>query len=434
MLCVFTLKYSSVETNKSKIDQLLQKYQEGNCSLEEIEWLQHALSTTDTSEQDAIDQALVTSLLRPLSVGKMEESRLKIILETIKKQIQQGKEDNDNLLEKGGEDRMPIQKKTIISIRWPYWAAAACLLLFVFSVIFWQQQTSHTLVDRNLAGLEDTKDDAVQPGGNSATLRLADGTLLELDKQASGIVMGENITYENGKSIAAAALDKQAMAADPSKVVLELATPLGGIYQVTLPDGTKVWLNAGSSLKYPMSFAKNERRVRLEGEAFFEVTKDSARPFKVLSKGQEIEVLGTAFNVNSYPDNTVIKTTLVNGKVKLSNHKRYSEAIYLLPGQQSTNTNNGKIQLANVDTAPFTAWKEGLFYFDETPLSDALQQIGRWYNVEVKYKGEVPQTHFYGRIKRSKPLRDVLDVLEEGGLRFELSKSDEKNILYVRPL
>lgn len=408
-----------METNKSKIDQLLQKYKEGNCSLEEIEWLQHALSATDIGDQDAIDQAIVTSLLQPSAAGKMSESRQKIVLGNIKKQIQQGTEERD---------------KPKFSIVWPYWAAAACLLLFIFTMLFWQQQTSPVQADINLVRMQDTTGVVVKPGGNSATLRLANGTLLELDKQASGIVMGESITYENGKSIAAAALDKQGMAADPSKVVLELATPLGGIYQITLPDGTKVWLNAGSSLKYPMSFAKNERRVSLEGEAFFEVTKDSARPFKVLSKGQEIEVLGTAFNVNAYPDNTVIKTTLVNGKVKLSNHKRYSEAIYLLPGQQSTNSNNGKIQLANVDTAPFTAWKEGLFYFDETPLSDALQQIGRWYNVEVKYKGEVPQTHFYGRIKRSKPLRDVLDVLEEGGLRFELSKSDEKNILYVRPL
>lgn len=408
-----------METNKSKIDQLLQKYKEGNCSLEEIEWLQHALSATDIGDQDAIDQAIVTSLLQPSAAGKMSESRQKIVLGNIKKQIQQGTEERD---------------KPKFSIGWPYWAAAACLLLFIFTMLFWQQQTSPVQADINLVRMQDTTGDVVNPGGNSATLRLANGTLLELDKQASGIVMGESITYENGKSIAAAALDKQAMAADPSKLVLELATPLGGIYQITLPDGTKVWLNAGSSLKYPMSFAKNERRVRLEGEAFFEVTKDSARPFKVLSKGQEIEVLGTAFNVNAYPDNTTIKTTLVKGKVKLSNNNRYSEAIYLLPGQQSTNTNNGKIQLANVDTAPFTAWKEGLFYFDETPLSDALQQIGRWYNVEVKYKGEVPQTHFYGRIKRSKPLRDVLDVLEEGGLRFELSKSDEKNILYVRPL
>ncbi len=408
-----------MDTNKSKIDQLLQKYKEGNCSLEEIEWLQHALSATDIGDQDAIDQAIVTSLLQPSAAGKMSESRQKIVLGNIKKQIQQGTEERD---------------KPKFSIGWPYWAAAACLLLFIFTIIFWQQQTSPVQADINLVRMQDTTGDVVNPGGNSATLRLANGTLLELDKQASGIVMGESITYENGKSIAAAALDKQAMATDPSKLILELATPLGGIYQITLPDGTKVWLNAGSSLKYPMSFAKNERRVRLEGEAFFEVTKDSARPFKVLSKGQEIEVLGTAFNVNAYPDNTAIKTTLVKGKVKLSNNNRYSEAIYLLPGQQSTNTNNGKIQLANVDTAPFTAWKEGLFYFDETPLSDALQQIGRWYNVEVKYKGEVPQTHFYGRIKRSKPLREVLDVLEEGGLRFELSKSDEKNILYVRPL
>lgn len=408
-----------METNKSKIDQLLQKYKEGNCSLEEIEWLQHALSATDIGDQDAIDQAIVTSLLQPSAAGKMSESRQKIVLGNIKKQIQQGTQERD---------------KPKFSIGWPYWAAAACLLLFIFTMLFWQQQTSPVQADINLVRMQDTTGDVVNPGGNSATLRLANGTLLELDKQASGIVMGESITYENGKSIAAAALDKQAMAADPSKLMLELATPLGGIYQITLPDGTKVWLNAGSSLKYPMSFAKNERRVRLEGEAFFEVTKDSARPFRVLSKGQEIEVLGTAFNVNAYPDNTAIKTTLVKGKVKLSNNNRYSEAIYLLPGQQSTNTNNGKIQLANVDTAPFTAWKEGLFYFDETPLSDALQQIGRWYNVEVKYKGEVPQTHFYGRIKRSKPLREVLDVLEEGGLRFELSKSDEKNILYVRPL
>ncbi len=408
-----------METNKSKIDQLLQKYKEGNCSLEEIEWLQHALSATDIGDQDAIDQAIVTSLLQPSAAGKMSESRQKIVLGNIKKQIQQSTQERD---------------KPKFSIGWPYWAAAACLLLFIFTIIFWQQQTSPVQADINLVRMQDTTGDVVNPGGNSATLRLANGTLLELDKQASGIVMGESITYENGKSIAAAALDKQAMATDPSKLILELATPLGGIYQITLPDGTKVWLNAGSSLKYPMSFAKNERRVRLEGEAFFEVTKDSARPFKVLSKGQEIEVLGTAFNVNAYPDNTAIKTTLVKGKVKLSNNNRYSEAIYLLPGQQSTNTNNGKIQLANVDTAPFTAWKEGLFYFDETPLSDALQQIGRWYNVEVKYKGEVPQTHFYGRIKRSKPLREVLDVLEEGGLRFELSKSDEKNILYVRPL
>lgn len=423
-----------METNKSKIDQLLQKYKEGNCSLEEIEWLQHALSTADIDGQDAIDQAIVANLLQPSSAEKMSQSRQKIMLENIKEQIQRGVEDSDEASDIGAGSMVPMQKKTIFSIRWPYWTAAACLLLFVFSMVFQRQRPSPVQVDSNLAGIQDTRTDIAQPGGNRATLRLADGTLLELDKHASGIVMGEGITYENGKSIAAATLGKQGMTVDPSKVMLELTTPLGGMYQITLPDGTKVWLNAASSLKYPMSFAKNERKVILLGEAFFEVTKDSSRPFKVLSKGQEIEVLGTAFNVSAYPENTTIKTTLITGKVKLSNDNRASKAIYLQPGQQSTNGNSGNIQVANVDTAPFTAWKDGLFYFDETPLPDALQQIGRWYNVEVRYKAEVPQTHFYGRIKRSKPLREVLDVLEEGGLHFELSKSQEKNILFVIPL
>jgi len=275
--------------------------------------------------------------------------------------------------------------------------------------------------------------DAVQPGGNSATLRLADGTLLQLKKQASGIVMGDHITYENGESVGTTIYDKQGTGVDPSKVLLELTTPLGGMYQITLPDGTKVWLNAASSLKYPMSFAKNERKVTLVGEAFFEVTKDRSRPFKVLSKGQEIEVLGTEFNVNAYPENESIKTTLITGKVKLSNDNHALPPMYLKPGQQSINTDGRDIRIANVDVAPYIAWKEGLFYFDETPISDALRQIGRWYNVEVRYKSNLPQTHFYGRIKRSKPLREVLEVLEESGLRFELSKDRGNTILFVIP-
>ncbi len=422
-----------MDTNKSKIDQLLQKYKEGNCSLEEIEWLQHMLSTIDLSDRDPIDIAIVASLLEPSSAAGMSESRQKITLENIKKQIQQDTEGINTLSGEGENGIVPIQKKPKFSIVWPYWAAA-CLLIFICSMYIWQQKTSNTQVNMDLVGIQDTLRDAVLPGGNSATLRLADGTLLQLNKQAAGIVMGDNITYENGESVGTNTFGKQGTVVDPSKVLLELTTPLGGMYQITLPDGTKVWLNASSSLKYPMSFAKNERKVILLGEAFFEVSKDSSRPFKVLSKGQEIEVLGTAFNVNAYPENTAIKTTLITGKVKLSNGNHASQAIYLRPGQQSINTNNGNIQVANVDTEPFTAWKDGLFYFDETPVSDALQQIGRWYNVEVRYKGEAAQTHFYGRIKRNKPLREVLDVLEEGGLHFELSRSQEKNILLVTPL
>jgi len=422
-----------VDTNKSKIDQLLQKYKEGNCSLEEIEWLRQAFSATDRSDQDAIDRALVASLLQPSSAAEMSESRQKITFENIKKQIQQDTEGVNGLSEEEEHDIAPIQKKPKFSIVWPYWAAA-CLFIFVCSMMYiWQQKTSNPRGPMDLTGIQDTLRDAVQPGGNSATLRLADGTLLQLKKQASGIVMGDHITYENGESVGTTIYDKQGTGVDPSKVLLELTTPLGGMYQITLPDGTKVWLNAASSLKYPMSFAKNERKVTLVGEAFFEVTKDRSRPFKVLSKGQEIEVLGTEFNVNAYPENESIKTTLITGKVKLSNDNHALPPMYLKPGQQSINTDGRDIRIANVDVAPYIAWKEGLFYFDETPISDALRQIGRWYNVEVRYKSNLPQTHFYGRIKRSKPLREVLEVLEESGLRFELSKDRGNTILFVIP-
>ncbi len=423
-----------MDTNKSKIDQLLQKYKDGNCSIEEIEWLRNLLSVTDIGDQDGIDQALVTSLLQPLTGLEMSESRLKMTLENIKKKIQENVEDIDSLPQQNTDGIVPICQKTIFPIRWPYWTAAACILLFLFSMFMWRQRPDNTRAAINLAGTQATPEDAVQPGGNNATLRLADGSLVQLNKQASGIVMGERITYQNGEAIGTSAQTGQGKKIDPSKVLLELTTPRGGMYQITLPDGTKVWLNAASSLKYPMSFAKNERKVILVGEAFFEVTKDRARPFSVLSKGQEIEVLGTEFNVNAYPENESSKTTLITGKVKLSNNSQSAQPVYLQPGQQSTNTDGGDIRVGNVDTAPFTAWKEGMFYFDETPLSEALQQIGRWYNIEVRYKGNVPQTHFYGRIKRSKPLKEVLDVLEEGGLRFELSKREEKNILFVIPL
>src|SRR5690606_6896814 len=169
----------------------------------------------------------------------------------------------------------------------------------------------------------------------------------------------------------------------------------------------------------------------LEGEAFFEVTKDAARPFKVLSRGQEIQVLGTAFNVNAYPTNKLIKTTLVSGKVKLFNEGQSTQAVYLQPGQQSSNGGQGTIRIAQIDPAPFIAWKEGLFYFEETPMTEALQQIGHWYNVEVKYSDGLPQSHFYGRINRDKPLQDVLDVLTEAGLHFEIKKTGDKRVLLV---
>ncbi|MDF2515370.1 MAG: hypothetical protein K0R59_666 [Sphingobacterium sp.] len=402
-----------MDNRKSKIDQLLQKYKAGNCTVEEMTWLRTALAEADP-EAD-VDQAIIESLLQPVDGLNASESHLEKTLENIKRQI-------------AGQQ---VKKRSLRLMRWPYWAAAGILFLSLFTLLIRNQHpdtvpqlTKHTVRQQILP-------EELPPGGNRATLRLADGSLVQLNDQQSGIVMGDEITYANGQPLQSGKMGRNQKANDLSKVMLELSTPVGGMYQVTLPDGTKVWLNAASSLHYPARFAQHERKVTLKGEAFFEVTKDIARPFKVLSQGQEVQVLGTAFNVNAYPDNKLVKTTLVSGRIKLSNENPAIAAVYLQPGQQSSTNATGTIRVAQVDPAAFTAWKEGLFYFDETPLAEALQQIGRWYDVEVKYSSSIPQTHFYGRIKRDKPLGEVLEVLAEGGLRFKLVKARDKHVLLV---
>ena len=417
-----------MDTNKSKIDQLLQQYKEGNCSPEEIAWLKAELSDADNDA--AIDAALVASLLEPSFATENREAQLEKTLENIKKQIlatepipREQTEEEPVLA-----DIPPVRRSRFRAI-WPYWAAAAAVLL-VFSLFLWTPRRGPSEEQLMAGSGRDTSEELVLPGGNKATLRLADGSLVQLNDKAAGIIMGDEIRYDNGQAIAGGKQDQAA--ADPSKVLLELSTPEGGMYHITLPDGTKVWLNAASSLKYPVRFAQNERKVFVEGEAFFEVTKDASRPFKVRSSGQDIEVLGTSFNVNAYPENTTIRTTLITGKVKLYNDGKSSGPVYLQPGQQSSN-DQGNIKVKQVDTAPFIAWKEGLFYFEETPMEEALQQIGRWYNVAVNYSSGIPQTHFYGRIKRNKPLHEVLEILAEGGLYFKLDKSQGKQTLQVSP-
>lgn len=306
-------------------------------------------------------------------------------------------------------------------IRFKAWMAAAAAIVVFLGLSVTIYLTTQEEQHRPL-GLASVHNDDIAPGGNRAMLKLADGRILSLDESRDGIVIGSGeITYNDGNPLTEVAGIGGELG---EMTLLELSTPKGGTYQVMLPDGTQVWLNAASTLKYPPHFSGAERVVELIGEAYFSVAKDTKRSFKVVSARQEIQVLGTEFNVSAYPDDPESKTTLVEGKVRLSLD---NNSIELVPGEQGI-VNSENLTKTNVDTEPYTAWKAGYFYFKKTPLEEILRQAARWYDVEVVYQDAVPRETFSGDIKRDVSLRGLLDILRHSTINVTL----EDRTLIVR--
>jgi transmembrane sensor len=183
-----------------------------------------------------------------------------------------------------------------------------------------------------------------------------------------------------------------------------------------LEDGTGVWLNAASSIKYPTAFTGNERRVEITGEAYFEVAHNADKPFRVTFNEQTVEVLGTHFNINAYADEPAAKTTLLEGKVKLTNK---AQSAMLLPGQEAVLVTNG-YQVKEADLEQAMAWKNGIFYFDNTDVKTIMRQVARWYNVQVEYEGKVTDYKFAGDLRRNTNLANVLQILEQAGIHFRM--------------
>jgi len=306
-------------------------------------------------------------------------------------------------------------KNTIRFPKWlPYAAAAAILAVLGGTWIFFLGDSRPLRTDFKLAVEE------ILPGGNRATLTLGNGRMIDLSEAKTGIIiLEENITYNDGDTLLL----------EPSETLM-LTTPKGGTYQITLSDGTKVWLNAASTLTYPSRFTKAARVVEVSGEAYFAVAKDKSRPFTVNSSGQTIEVLGTEFNISAYPANNETKTTLVKGEVKISN-LRSQTSKRLKPGEQAV-VSGPTMNIANVSVAPYTAWKDGFFYFDNVPPREAIEQVARWYNLEVVYEGTMPETFVFGIVDRAKPLSAVLNSLAKSGLDFETRQDGSKKQLIVR--
>ena len=258
----------------------------------------------------------------------------------------------------------------------------------------------------------------ITPGGNKAILTLADGRDIILDNSGNGKLADQGnaqVIKTNGKLI----YDEGAI---PNENVFynTVATPRGGQYQLQLPDGSKVWLNAASSLKFPTAFAGKTRNVELTGEAYFEISKNAAMPFIVKSLGQTIEVLGTHFNINAYNDEIAIKTTLLEGSVKVI---KGTHIALMKPGQQSRVRFNGSesIELSdNTNTDEVTAWKNGLFQFDDADIRTVMRQISRWYDVDVQFEGVPPSDHYKGKVRRNANITSVLKILELSGVNFKI--------------
>ncbi len=256
------------------------------------------------------------------------------------------------------------------------------------------------------------------PGGNKAILTLADGTKVELDTASNGTVTKQgNITVIK--------LDGQLAYNVEGNLAREavyntITTPKGGQYRLLLADGSKVWLNAASSLRFPTTFTSKERRVELTGEGYFEVAHNTEKPFYVSVREMDVKVLGTHFNINSYQDDEVIRTTLLEGSVFVSS-KKIKRAAVLKPGQQAL-LNGVQLDVKkDIDTEVIMAWKNGKFNFDGDNIQTVMRQLEKWYDVQVEYRGDITTEEFVGVISRNVNLSEILNMLEKtNAVDFEL--------------
>lgn len=303
------------------------------------------------------------------------------------------------------------------------WAAAAIILLSIASIAyFYIGANKFNELNKPYAS------DAI-PGSNKAVLVLADGRRISLSDVNKGAVAKEaglSITKTSDGQLIYTVADVNTKSGQSVRNAFNtIETPKGGMWQVKLPDGSSVWLNAASSLTYPLSFSDGQNRVvELKGEAYFEVAKDALHPFIVKTARQEVEVLGTHFNINSYPDENAVKTTLLEGSVRVKANQKERDAETLKLGQQSVLT-AGAFSVKNVDVEEAIDWKNGYFMFNNEKQESIMRKIARWYNVQVDYADAAArEVTYYGSISRFENVSKILRKFEQTGeVRFEVEKN-----------
>lgn len=361
---------------KKEIEELFERYRSGTCSDQEREIVERWYSNWNPDVSD------------------LSEHELRLDLEEIR-------------------ERLPLTRRRTAYI---YKISAAAVLLLTVGLAFYFynynrpfKPEAHGIAQNNL----------ILPGRNQALLTLANGKTIVLDTAGTGKIIEESgisITKTSGGELIYEVQDiKQGNELSYNTI----STPRGGQYQVLLPDGTRVWLNAASNLRFPVGFTGKDRHVELNGEAYFEVARDAAKPFKVKTSHQQVEVLGTHFNINAYSDEDFTKTTLLEGRVSINKGR---EQVYLTPGQQTLNVAGQALKVRKVkDVTEAVAWKNGLFMFEQESIFTIMNKISRWYNIEVIYKGDLRGQRYSGNISKFEDVTEVLKTMAlTGTIQFKI--------------
>lgn len=386
--------------NKNKLEKLLRLFADGEISREEYDQLFDyiRLNPDDEHFNTAIDTVFSNS--KKFSTINSEDREL--IFQNI---IRNKHFDIDN------QDETDIDPKYSYRLWYQVGIAASIMILLTTGLYFY---TNRAPVQTLSVKIVEPKAEVISPGDNKAILTLSDGSKIILEDAKNGILANQaGISIQktsDGELLYSFSNSANTVTPESKENVIynKIETPVGGKYQVNLPDGSKVWLNSSSSLRFSALFNGNTREVELSGEAYFDVSKNKSKPFKVNTKDQIVEVLGTQFNINSYSDEGPIKTTLIEGSVKII----YKDKVVLLSPGQQFQPKESALKVVEADTEEVVAWKDGYFVFKNEDIRSIMRKLSRWYNVEVSYSGNIPDVGFGGNISRSKDISEVLDVLQ----------------------
>jgi len=398
---------------ETDIDNLIQRWTDGSLTAAERSQLAELLE--DLNHKDMVINILQRHMMEGNATAAFDEIRFLPLLREVlgaDRWIEEINKNAEALNEDEGQNEIVVRP---VRRMWMGWrVAAAVLMLALGTALVMMIRRKGTV--RDVAEQRISVNDAL-PGSDKAILTLADGTKVILDSAHNGI-----LAEQGGTKIVKPENGRVRYDAGAHGEVTEnlLVTPRGGKYQVTLPDGTQVWLNAASSMRYPTAFTGRERIVTITGEVYFEVAKETGKAFIVKVNDLSVEVLGTHFNVNAYTDEVMVRTSLLEGAVRVKDGA--GQMVTLKPGQEAQTPGDRQAMrvVSGIDTAQVMAWKNGLFQFRNTDLASVMRQLARWYDLDVVYEGKIPTDRFDGKIPRDATAAQVLAILQKNQIHFKI--------------